>query len=61
MGCTPEDDLDLISFSLQLSWGSVNSSPAQYTTGANKRVGITKRLVVMAYITPVPPIEQRYG
>src|SRR6266566_593254 len=43
MCCTPEDDLDLISFSLQLSWGSVNSSPAQYTTGANNMedLGVT--------------------
>ena len=33
-GCSPED-LILISFSLQPPWGSVNSSPAQYTTGFN--------------------------
>jgi site-specific DNA recombinase len=47
MGCTPEDDLDLISFSLQLSWGSVNSSPAQYTTGANKVADLRAKVAAM--------------
>src|ERR1700676_2421201 len=34
-GCSPED-LDLISFSLQPSWGSVNSTPARVYTVVNR-------------------------
>ncbi|HKF37801.1 MAG TPA: hypothetical protein VKB35_12980 [Ktedonobacteraceae bacterium] len=52
MGCTPEENFDFISFSLQPSWGSVNSPPARVYTVFNRDAQLTELIHDLMLASP---------